>query len=59
MIHADLDTVGEATMRLLLATLTCLGLIAGCATTRTTYAPDGRKAYTLNCSGWPRGWNNC
>jgi hypothetical protein len=36
----------------------CLA-ITGCATTRTTYAPDGRKAYTLNCSGLARGWDKC
>lgn len=46
-------------MRLPIATLACLGLLTGCATTRTTYAPDGRKAYTLNCSGLARGWDKC
>lgn len=33
--------------------------ITGCATVHTTYAPDGRKAYTLNCSGLARGWDKC
>jgi hypothetical protein len=33
--------------------------LAGCATEKTTYAPDGRKAYTLNCSGLARGWDKC
>lgn len=34
-------------------------LIIGCATKRETYAPDGRKAYALNCSGLARGWDKC
>jgi hypothetical protein len=34
-------------------------ILAACATERTTYAPDGRKAYTLNCSGIARGWDKC
>lgn len=33
--------------------------LAGCATVHETYAPDGRKAYTLNCSGLARGWDKC
>jgi hypothetical protein len=33
--------------------------IAGCATVRESYAPDGRKAYALNCSGTARGWDKC
>lgn len=36
---------------------TCL--LAGCATTHQSYGPDGRKAYTLNCSGLARGWDKC
>ena len=31
----------------------------GCATVHQTYAPDGRKAYSLNCSGLARGWDKC
>lgn len=34
-------------------------LLSACATVRETYAPDGRKAYTLNCSGAARGWDKC
>lgn len=34
-------------------------VIAGCASTRQAYAPDGRKAYTLNCTGMARGWDKC
>lgn len=35
-----------------------LGL-AGCATVHKSYAPDGSRAYTLNCSGLARGWDKC
>ncbi|MBU9236220.1 hypothetical protein KTD19_27995 [Burkholderia multivorans] len=35
------------------------GVLAGCATVRQTYAPDGRVAYALNCSGLARGWDKC
>lgn len=34
-------------------------LLAGCATVRESYGPDGRKAYSLNCSGTARGWDKC
>ena len=34
-------------------------ILFGCATVRETYAPDGRKAYSLNCSGTARGWDKC
>lgn len=39
----------------------CLFLagLSGCATVRESYAPDGRKAYALNCSGTARGWDKC
>jgi hypothetical protein len=36
----------------------CL-VAGGCATERHSYAPDGRKAYSLNCSGLARGWDKC
>jgi hypothetical protein len=34
-------------------------MLCACATVRETYAPDGRKAYSLNCSGTARGWDKC
>lgn len=37
--------------------LTCA--LGGCASVHETYAPDGRKAYALNCSGATRGWDKC
>jgi len=39
--------------------LTLAVTLVGCATVRESYAPDGRKAYTLNCSGLARGWDKC
>lgn len=33
--------------------------LVGCATVKETYAPDGRKAFALNCSGAARGWDKC
>jgi hypothetical protein len=41
------------------AAAAALLFVAGCATVHQTYAPDGRKAYTLNCSGLARGWDKC
>jgi hypothetical protein len=41
------------------AMIAALLLMAGCATVHQTYAPGGRKAYTLNCSGLARGWDKC
>lgn len=43
---------------LLLATSVVVSLGA-CATVKETYSADGRKAYTLNCSGTARGWDKC
>ncbi len=37
----------------------CAVMLTGCATVRDTYAPDGRKAHALNCSGKFRGWDKC
>src|SRR3546814_15357512 len=34
-------------------------ILAGCASVSESYGPDGRKAYTLNCSGTARGWDKC
>lgn len=40
------------------AALLCL-VLAGCATSSTTYLPDGRKGYTINCSGSAVPWSAC
>lgn len=34
-------------------------LLNACATVKETYSSDGRKAFTLNCSGTARGWDKC
>lgn len=36
-----------------------LVLLAGCASARQTYLPDGQVGYTLDCSGQARNWNMC
>lgn len=36
-----------------------IAMLAGCATVKESYAPDGRKAFALNCSGAARGWDKC
>lgn len=36
-----------------------LPFLVACATVKDTYSADGRKAYTLNCSGTARGWDKC
>jgi len=33
--------------------------LAGCATASKTYGPDGREAYSINCSGTARSWGMC
>lgn len=33
--------------------------LASCATVHESYAPDGRPAFALNCSGLARGWDKC
>lgn len=33
--------------------------LTGCASVSESYAPDGRKAFALNCSGTARGWDKC
>jgi hypothetical protein len=41
-----------------LAVLTAV-VLAGCASSTTTYGPDGRQIHALNCSGWARSWAMC
>jgi hypothetical protein len=42
-------------MRLLLLAL----LLAGCATQKTVYLPDGRQGHAIECSGTDLSWNDC
>lgn len=32
---------------------------SGCANYKKTYAPDGREAYNINCSGLYANWGYC
>jgi hypothetical protein len=43
----------------LLIVVSIAASLAACATVHETYSADGRKAYTLNCSGTARGWDKC
>lgn len=36
----------------------CLFLV-GCASSSTTYLPDGRVGYALSCSGTLNSWDKC
>lgn len=33
--------------------------LSACVTVETTYAPDGREAHVINCSGEVSGWHQC
>lgn len=35
------------------------GLLSGCAVSHQTVMPDGRKGYSINCSGSAMSWNYC
>lgn len=34
-------------------------ILAGCATAKVTYGPDGRQVHSINCSGNLMTWNAC
>ena len=38
---------------------TFFSLMTGCAVVDKTYGPDGRQAFTLNCSGPMMTWADC
>ena len=46
-------------IRHLLIAVSVTAMLGACATVKETYSSDGRKAYTLNCSGTARGWDKC
>ncbi|UTH73190.1 hypothetical protein [Chromobacterium sp. IIBBL 290-4] len=56
---AQLIIAGDSKMRLAIPAALCVVMMTGCATVHETYAADGRKAYSLNCSGAARGWDKC
>ncbi len=35
------------------------GFLAGCATAKTTYLPDGRPGMAIDCSGSALSWDYC
>lgn len=37
----------------------CVMSLAGCATAKPTYGPDGKAAYTIECSGTAGSWGMC
>ncbi len=47
------------TIRYFFIAASVTALVSACATVKETYSPDGRKAFTLNCSGTARGWDKC
>lgn len=34
-------------------------LLSGCASASKTYGPDGKEAFSINCSGLARTWGMC
>ncbi len=46
-------------MKIVFAVAALVSTLSGCATVTESYSADGRKAYTLNCSGQARGWDKC
>ena len=39
--------------------LLAIALLAGCATAKPTYGPDGKPAYAVDCSGTAGNWGMC
>ncbi|HDT4814128.1 TPA: hypothetical protein QHO54_001087 [Klebsiella aerogenes] len=46
-------------MKKLTLVITAVGLLVGCANSSKTFAPDGREAYSIDCSGTARTWGMC
>lgn len=46
-------------MKFKLLACLCLTILSGCATSSKTFAPDGRDAYTIDCSGLGGSWGMC
>lgn len=46
-------------MKKIVLTLAAVLVLSGCASASRTYGPDGKEAYSLNCSGWARTWGMC
>lgn len=39
--------------------LTTVIAVSACASASKTYGPDGKEAYSINCSGLARTWGMC
>lgn len=46
-------------MRLFIGVVGIAVVLVGCASASKTYGPDGREAYSINCSGTARNWGMC
>lgn len=46
-------------MRNAAITLATVILLSGCASASKTYGPDGKEAFSINCSGLARNWSMC
>jgi hypothetical protein len=45
--------------RLYLLMVSVLLVTGACSTDRTTYLPDGRRAYAISCKGLLNSWQSC
>lgn len=46
-------------MRNIALALATIIVLSGCASASKTYGPDGKEAYSINCSGLARTWGMC
>lgn len=46
-------------MKGLFLTVLAVSILSGCANSSKTYTPDGREAYSIDCSGLARSWGMC
>lgn len=49
----------EGTMKNTVRALATVILLSGCASASSTYGPDGKEAFVINCSGLARNWGMC
>ena len=53
------DQCCRGAMKNIALSLATVIALSGCASASKTYGPDGKEAYSLNCSGWARTWGMC
>lgn len=39
--------------------IAAVAVVAGCATAKTTYTPDGKQGHSITCSGAALSWATC